>query len=147
MKKKIVIFLSWLLVLLCMITIFMLSSQSGESSAELSGAAVGFVGRLINYLFGEAGHTAFRKAAHFLEYAGLSFLMYNAFYMTRTKKRLSPYLPYAVTVLYAVTDEIHQHFVAGRACKLFDVGVDAVGAAVGVAVFFILVSFFVKKRK
>ncbi len=145
MKKKTAVFISWLLVVVCMTAIFMLSSQSGESSAELSGATIGFVGRIINYIFGEDGHTAFRKTAHFLEYAGLAFLLYNAFYQTRTRKRLSPYLPYISAVLYAVTDEVHQYFVEGRACRLFDVGIDALGAIVGMTVFFIIASYVAKK--
>ena len=37
-------------------------------------------------------------------------------------------------VLYAASDEIHQYFIAGRACQLRDVFVDFVAAAVGVAV-------------
>lgn len=122
-----------------MITIFLLSSQDGESSAQLSGAVMGHVGRLITFLFGEAGHNIFRKFAHFFEYAGLSFLAYNAFFQSRKKNRFSPYAPYALCIFYAVTDEIHQYFVEGRACRIFDVGVDALGALAGLVLFFIIV--------
>ena len=37
-------------------------------------------------------------------------------------------LPVGVSGLYAVTDEIHQYFVPGRACRLLDVTVDTCGA-------------------
>lgn len=40
---------------------------------------------------------------------------------------------FVLTVLYALTDEYHQTYVAGREGQLFDVGVDAVGATIGLA--------------
>jgi len=39
-----------------------------------------------------------------------------------------------LTVLYACTDEFHQFFVAGLHASLLDVGVDALGAAIALAV-------------
>lgn len=150
MKRKFAIALSWILVLLCMGIIFFLSSQDGESSAKLSEDAMGPIGRFVTFLFGEEGHNIFRKFAHFFEYSGLAFLVYNAFFRTRKEKRLSPYMPYMVCVLYAVSDEIHQYFVPGRAGMLFDVGVDALGAFTGMAVFFMLAKTFIiikTKRK
>jgi VanZ family protein len=38
----------------------------------------------------------------------------------------------ALAVLYAVTDEVHQTFVEGRAGAPLDVGIDALGALAGV---------------
>jgi VanZ family protein len=40
----------------------------------------------------------------------------------------------ALAVLYAVTDEIHQAFVPGRNASVLDVGIDAAGALVAVAI-------------
>ena len=42
-------------------------------------------------------------------------------------------------ILYAVTDEIHQYFVPGRSCRLFDVGVDSLGILFGAALFLLTV--------
>ncbi len=39
------------------------------------------------------------------------------------------------TLLYAVSDEVHQHFVEGRAGTPVDVGIDAVGVLAGVLAF------------
>ena len=39
----------------------------------------------------------------------------------------------ALAVLYAITDELHQGFVAGRHPSLVDVGIDAAGALIAVA--------------
>jgi len=39
-----------------------------------------------------------------------------------------------LTALYACTDEFHQLFVAGRNASLVDVGIDALGAAIALAI-------------
>ena len=41
---------------------------------------------------------------------------------------------WVLTVLYAFSDELHQYFVPGRGATLIDVGIDAVGAAIGIFV-------------
>jgi VanZ family protein len=38
-------------------------------------------------------------------------------------------------VAYAVTDEVHQHFVEGRHASALDVALDGVGVAVGILIF------------
>ena len=39
----------------------------------------------------------------------------------------------ALAVLYAITDELHQGFVAGRHPSAVDVGIEAAGALIAVA--------------
>jgi VanZ family protein len=52
------------------------------------------------------------------------------FYTTR-KHRLSTLLiPLLFTILYAVTDEIHQSTVLGRTATIRDVGYDFLGASI-----------------
>ena len=64
-----------------------------------------------------------RKGAHLTEYAVLGMLLLRA---------LGSVLPaLAVGVAYAITDEIHQHFVTGRHSSPFDVAFDACGLALG----------------
>ena len=64
-----------------------------------------------------------RKGAHIAEYAVLGMLLLRA---------LGSALPaFAVGVAYAITDEIHQHFVSGRHSSPFDVAFDACGVALG----------------
>jgi len=68
--------------------------------------------------------TLLRKAAHMTEYAILGALLLRA---------LGRELPaFLVGVAYAVTDEIHQHFVEGRHASAVDVALDSVGVAVGI---------------
>ena len=68
-----------------------------------------------------------RKGAHIAEYAVLGMLLLRA---------LGSALPaFAVGVAYAITDEIHQHFVTGRHSSPIDVAIDATGVLIGVLVF------------
>jgi VanZ family protein len=67
--------------------------------------------------------TVLRKCAHVTEYAVLGALLYRAL------EREAPAL--ALGVAYAATDEFHQHFVRGRHPSPVDVGIDAVGVALG----------------
>ena len=68
--------------------------------------------------------TILRKGAHMTEYAILGALLLRA---------LGRELPaLAVGIAYAITDEIHQHFVSGRHASPIDVLIDGVGVAIGV---------------
>jgi VanZ family protein len=66
-----------------------------------------------------------RKLAHAGEFAVLGALLLRAFAAERTALALG--------VAYAVSDELHQHFVPGRVGSPFDVLIDAAGVAIGVA--------------
>ena len=65
-----------------------------------------------------------RKIAHTAEYAVLGALL------GRATRRVG--LALAVGVAYAVSDEIHQSFVPGRAGAPLDVAIDAIGVVCGV---------------
>src|SRR2546421_12803178 len=67
--------------------------------------------------------TLLRKCAHVTEYAVLGALLYRAL------AREAPALTAGIG--YASTDELHQHFVRGRHASPIDVGIDAVGVALG----------------
>jgi len=67
-----------------------------------------------------------RKIAHTAEYAVLGALL------VRATGRAG--LAWALGVLYAVSDEIHQTFVAGRHGSPVDVAIDAVGVTIGILV-------------
>jgi VanZ family protein len=66
-----------------------------------------------------------RKLAHAGEYAVLGLLL------VRAVRR--PGLALGLGALYAVSDEVHQHFVEGRVGAPLDVGIDVVGVAIGIA--------------
>src|SRR5213592_4814782 len=67
-----------------------------------------------------------RKCAHMTEYALLAALLYRA---------LDRELPaFLAALAYAVSDEVHQHFVHGRHATPVDVAIDAVGILAGLLV-------------
>jgi VanZ family protein len=66
-----------------------------------------------------------RKLAHGLEFAALGALLLRAL------REALPAL--AAGIAYAVTDELHQHFVPGRLGSPLDVAIDSAGVAIGVA--------------
>lgn len=65
-----------------------------------------------------------RKLAHAAEYAVLGALLLRAVGDVR--------LAVAAGVAYAISDEVHQRFVAGRVGSPLDVAIDAAGVALGV---------------
>lgn len=73
-----------------------------------------------------------RKFAHLTEYFILCFLFYRGLRNT-TKISLgqSLILSLILTILYALTDEYHQTFVSGRTGKALDIGIDSLGAFLG----------------
>src|SRR5881394_1653459 len=68
--------------------------------------------------------TILRKGAHTTEYAILGLLL------LRAVGRELPAL--ALGIAYAITDELHQHFVGGRHASPIDVLIDTVGLAIGI---------------
>ena len=137
MNKKTLIIISWLLVAVCMGVIFLFSAQSGDESQLLSDSFKIFFGIPVKI-------SVVRKTAHFLEFAGLAVLVFNAIKQTCGLNR--PYLSFFISAAYAVTDEFHQLFVVGRACRLFDIFIDSCGAVTAIA-FLMLIFFVIEKRR
>ena len=67
-----------------------------------------------------------RKCAHMTEYAVLGALLLRAL-----EREVPAFL---AAVAYAVTDEVHQHFVRGRHASPVDIAIDAVGVTIGLIV-------------
>lgn len=67
-----------------------------------------------------------RKLAHAAEYAVLGLLLARA---------VAALPAFALGLAYAVTDEVHQHFVEGRQGAARDVAVDAVGLVLGLVAY------------
>lgn len=80
---------------------------------------------------------AVRKTAHVTEYAVLAMLLWRAI-RKPVKNDVRPWswreatLAIAVACAYAITDELHQHFVASRFGSVWDVLLDTFGAAAGI---------------
>ena len=139
-KRPFIIAVSWTAVAVCMGIIFSLSAQNGEESGETSIWLLFLLKLPVSEAF-------LRTAAHFLEFTGLAVLVYNALYQTYLKPR--PLISFAIASAYAVTDEIHQYFVADRVCSVSDWFVDSLGALAGVAAVSLLFYIFsyIKRRR
>ena len=70
--------------------------------------------------------TILRKAAHVTEYAILGLLLMRAI-----GREIPAVL---IGVAYAISDELHQHFVRGRHSSPIDVAIDSAGVLIGVLV-------------
>ena len=138
-KKTFIIAVSWVAVLICMAVIFCFSAQSATQSQELSD----LFAFLLKLPFGSF---IIRKGAHFLEFAGLATLIFNALY--QSFGFLRPFISIILTSAYAASDEIHQLFVEGRACRIFDWFVDLSGAICAIAFLYLIIKLFsrIKRR-
>ena len=145
---------AWVPVSLWLIVIFLFSAQNAEQSGNTSTGIVRWVVGLLYSGFegfppekqAEILHLfqlLVRKGAHFTEYAILAALIGNALRPAGWKWCL----PVVLSGLYAVSDEIHQAFVPGRACRLLDVGIDTAGAVCGTALFALMLYWIRKRRK
>jgi VanZ family protein len=103
----------WLPVFVWMLIIFLFSSRQKIQISDQS---------TINFMF--------FKTLHLIEYAMLYVLSYRAMKLTYIKKTNTFWYlaAFAITILYAISDEVHQTFVPTREGKLRDVIIDAIGA-------------------
>ena len=103
----------WLPVIICAILIFYLSSLTSKDIPDL------FIGKDI--------------IEHLIEYACFALLL------SRALKAYNPKLSYnkrilwvcVIAIIYALSDEFHQSFVAGRNSSGFDLSLDAIGSLMG----------------
>lgn len=78
-----------------------------------------------------------RKLAHITEFFIITIAMLSLFHVWRLRWK------WAVPLLslgWAVTDEFHQSFIAGRSSSWFDVGIDAIGVGIAVLFYFIVLA-------
>ena len=148
----------WLAVAFWMVLIFRLSAQTATESGGMSEILVRWFAGVIFRGFDamplqrqaeilEILQLIVRKGAHFTEYAILAMLIANAIRCYSPSKRMQWWLPVVASAFYAVTDEIHQYFVPGRACRALDMGIDTCGAMFGTAIFVLGMQLVAKKHR
>ena len=133
--------ISRILVLMWQSIIFLFSAQPATDSKELSSGLTEMVLELIFPHMtpdrvaevAEMLSFAVRKSAQFTIYMILGMLMYNCISrILSVKRKVAASLLFCF--LYAVTDEIHQIFVDGRAGRVLDVCIDSVGSLCGIMI-------------
>ena len=158
MLRKILYILSVAAMIAVMALIFGFSAQQREDSNNVSRGVTAFI---VDILPMTANHTPeqkehditvlnnyIRKWAHFTIYAALGFFAAAAFWLSKRFKRgeFAYIFAAALCCLYAVTDEIHQGFVAGRGPMVRDVIIDTCGSVAGGGIFAALHAFTHRKR-
>jgi len=84
-----------------------------------------------------------RKAAHLTEFAVLAWLWWRAL-QRPTRLDSKPWswrmagCALGAVALYAMSDELHQHFVANRTASVRDVGIDTLGGITGLGFLWII---------
>lgn len=144
MKIRRIIFT--ILSILWMLVIFFMSARDADTSTEDSHFVGIAVGNIIyddfdtwteeeQLAFADKVDFPIRKCAHATEYAILALFLSGAVLSGSKIKNKSLYLCILVLcILYAMSDELHQYFVPGRACRVMDVCIDSVGAFVGLCI-------------
>ena len=89
-----------------------------------------------------------RKMAHFTIYFILGIFSTLLFGEFTSKPKSIFKRSVLLCLLYAVSDEIHQYFVPGRACRIMDVTIDTTGGALASAIIvFVILKKVVGKNK
>ena len=88
-----------------------------------------------------------RKAAHVGAFAGLAWLAIHTLRMMEWRRTTAVVIGALFTLLYAISDEWHQTFVAGRTGHAIDVGVDSIGIALVIIGYLIAGIISSRKRR
>jgi VanZ family protein len=131
--------LSWTAIIFWCGMIFYQSSKPAPASDAESLFIVTLVNSLLHAVAGpssfEITNGMVRKTAHFFEYFILGSLLFSGYYRKAALKQT--FLFALVTgIAYATSDEIHQIFVPGRTCRLFDVMIDSSGIVLGLVLLY-----------
>lgn len=153
MKKTILFVMPILAVVGWMLVIFLLSSQTAVTSNTNSKAAAEMILKATGQAVGqdavraadtnvkysnselEKFNLVLRKCSHSIAYFILAILILFATDRNHIKGHKFIFISFAICAVYAVTDEIHQHFVPGRSSAITDVMIDCVGGALGIVLY------------
>lgn len=87
-----------------------------------------------------------RVSGHLIAYATLGALLLVALARGGRPRLTYAIVAWALAVGYGLTDELHQSFVPDRTGRLNDVAVDAVGAAIGVGLAWLVLQALARTR-
>ncbi len=121
---------STVLVAIWMIIIFIMSSFNSVESSNQSNFIVDIIANIFKIENIELLSFIIRKIAHYTEYLILGLLVINMF----TKNNINNLYLISIIfcIIYAISDEIHQLFVPGRACQIKDILIDSIGSITGI---------------
>ena len=143
MAKKKEIIISWMLLVIWMIFIFIMSSFNGNISSNQSGSIADLIYNLFNISNTEKVSLIVRKCAHVSEFFILGILVINL--ISKYNVKYSYLISFIVCVLYASSDEFHQLFVSGRSGQVTDIFIDMIGVVLGLSIY-CLIKYFKSLR-
>ena len=140
---------SWGLVLVWMGIIFFFSHQTASESSELSSGVMNVIFNIVSFISPvdiseDFLHFLVRKGAHFTVYFVLGVLIIHALFRCVHWKK-DVIFATTISILYAISDEVHQLFIPGRSGEVRDVFIDSSGAIIGIFSY-VLIRFFLLKR-
>ena len=145
---------SWLAVGFWMGLIFYLSHQPATESSELSQGFTAMIIRFLAFIIPvtidlDHIHFLIRKGAHFFAYFVLGFLIMTALGSRLSSVAKRVLIAFAICLLYAISDEVHQLFIPGRSGEIRDVIIDSAGAIVGIGCYqlIIKISQWIKQKR
>ena len=152
--KKYIKFINIVLLVICMISIFLLSSEDRKTSTNRS---IDTTKKVVSVVTNDDSNSSevnsfakkyfvkIRKSAHFIEYLCLGILVINV--IKDYKKINYKWIIICILfcLLYSVSDEVHQIYVPGRSCELRDIFIDTSGSIIGIIIFS-LINFVYRKR-
>lgn len=142
-KNKFAAAAFWVFTALTAFMIFYLSAMSADDSSEVSGGLLSWLNENLGKDFTDF---FIRKFAHGAEFCVLGFFCCGAFLFQFGNKKICLLSPF-FCILYAVSDEVHQLFVPGRACRFWDVLIDSGGIIIGSAVIYGIYMLIVRLKK
>lgn len=135
-----------------MFFIFNMSSRVSEDSNELSKDITKAIVKVVEKALpdyevdiGKFNHIV-RKNAHFFGYLLLGMLVCQVLRVSGMRGIKLYAFSLIFCILYAVSDEVHQHFVPGRGPQALDVFIDSSGSTVGIIGNFIIMRIFKKSN-
>jgi VanZ family protein len=126
----------WLPVLVWMIFIFIGSGDllSAEHTSRFIGPFLRWFASDITEATIASVQLVVRKGAHLTEYAILAALLYRAIRQSMARLWTAAGFAFLVAAIYASLDEFHQAFIVSRTGSPWDVMIDVIGAAIGLAI-------------
>jgi VanZ family protein len=149
MKKKILRIFLIILILAWMYMVFGFSAENGDASSGLSNKIARIFSKNDDVIL--ILEPIIRKIAHLSEYALGGILFYSLFLTYRINSKKQVIFSILLGIIYAITDELHQLFVAGRSGKFQDVCIDSIGVMLGICLTLLIAKIVklikVKKQK
>ena len=132
------------LVLMWMLTVFMFSSQKGEESQRTSNEVTEIIVEIFthNQNITESEKLELveyidyyiRKIAHYSIYTLGGILIHNYINTYNISGKKVILISILIGIIYAILDESHQYFIAGRSARILDVLIDSFGILTGVII-------------